>query len=97
MLKKRFFKTKDDCEVTFELAVEAQEASLVCEHNGWEPLDMRRLASGTFKTRVRLPKDGSYEFRYLLDGDTWVNDEAADTYRTNDYGTENGVVETIPA
>ena len=96
MLKKRFFKTKEQCEVTFELGLEnAQEVAVVCEANGWEPITMTKAKKGPFKTRVRLPKDGEFEFRYLIDNDHWVNDEAADTYRTNEFGTENGVVSTL--
>jgi hypothetical protein len=96
MLKKRFFKTKDECEVTFELGVEdAHQAAVVCEANGWEPVTMNRTAKGPFRTRLRLPKDGEFEFRYLVDDDRWLNDEAADTYRTNEFGSENGVVSTL--
>lgn len=33
-----------------------------------------------------------YPFRYVLDGKTWVNDEAAHSYSHNEYGEENSVV-----
>jgi 1,4-alpha-glucan branching enzyme len=96
MLKKRYFKTKDECEVTFELGAEnAREAAVVCEANGWEPVAMSRTGKGPFRTRLRLPKNGEFEFRYLIDNDHWVNDESADLYRTNEFGTENGVVKTL--
>ena len=47
------------------------------------------------KFRIRLPKGGEFEFRYLIDGDNWINDNEADTYRENEHGSENGVVSTI--
>ena len=95
MLKKRFFKTKDECEVTFELARDGiDHVELVCEANGWEPIDMKRSKKGPFKTRVRLPKDGRFQFRYRVDGQAWVNDTDADAYWPNEYGSENGVVST---
>ena len=96
MLKKRFFKTVDECEVTFR--VEPQEAdsvALVIESNGWTPIPMDQLKSGPFKTTLRLPVDREVQFRYLVDGDTWQNDDAADAYVSNQYGEANSVVETF--
>ena len=96
MLKKRFFKTKDECEVTFELAdTEAEQAQLVCELNGWQPIEMKKARKGPFRTRLRFPKEGTFEFRYLVDNRHWVNDDAADAYRPNGLGDENGVLDTI--
>jgi len=97
-IQKRFFKTKGECEVTFECnAPDAESAALVCEANGWQPIAMARKRSGPFRARLRLPKGGEYQFRYLVDGRDWINDEAADAYRPNEYGGENGVVSTLGA
>lgn len=94
MLAKKYFKTKDECEVTFEVATEAREVALVCEANNWEPVAMKRAKDGAFRTKVRLPKEGQFQFRYLVDNDSWWNDEAADAYWPNEYGSENSVVFT---
>ncbi|HSH04065.1 MAG TPA: isoamylase early set domain-containing protein [Anaerolineae bacterium] len=95
MLKKKFFKTKDECEVTFEVAPEgAEEVALLIDAKEWEPISMKKLKSGTFKTKVRLPKDGEFQFRYLVDNSDWLNDEEADSYVTNEHGSENCVVST---
>lgn len=95
MFTKKFFKTKDECEVTFELNVEnAEQVVLVSEHNGWEPIDMKQAKNGPFRTKVRLPKDGQFQFRYLVDGSEWHNDEAADAYWANEHGGDNSVIFT---
>jgi len=95
MLAKKYFKTKDECEVTFELdAGNAQEAVLVCEANNWEPVAMKKARDGAFRAKVRLPKEGHFQFRYLVDNGNWCNDEAADAYWPNEYGSENSVVFT---
>jgi 1,4-alpha-glucan branching enzyme len=97
VLKKRFFKTKDDCEVAFELApTDAEQVALVCEANGWEPIAMKKNRQGRFRTRLRLPKERQFQFRYLVDSSAWVNDEAADAYRPNSFGGENGILDTTP-
>lgn len=95
MLKKKFFKTIDECEVTFEVTVEdAEQVALVSEHNGWEPIQMKKLKKGPFRTKVRLPKDGQFQFRYLVDENEWRNDEAADAYWVNEHGGDNSVIFT---
>jgi 1,4-alpha-glucan branching enzyme len=96
MIKKKYFKSKDEVEVTFECAVdEAQSVALVSEFNGWEPLTMKKLKKGPYQAKVRLPKEGQYQFRYLVDGTEWQNDEAADAYWPNEHGTDNSVVFTF--
>ena len=95
MLSKRFFKTIDECEVAFKVEPEeATTVSLVIESNGWQPIPMNQLKSGPFKASIRLPLDQQFQFRYLIDGEQWENDESADAYVPNEYGGENSVVVT---
>ena len=95
MLKKRFFKTVDECEVSFTIEPEAaEEVELFVESNNWEPIPMKQLQSGPFKVRMRLPLDQQIQFRYRVNGDYWINDEAADAYVANEHGSENSVVDT---
>lgn len=97
MLKKKFFKTKDECEVTFEFdANGAEKVLLVGDFNDWEPIKMKKAKSkdAPFRAKVRMPKDGQFQFRYLIDGETWENDDAADAYWPNEHGTDNSVVFT---
>ncbi len=96
MLQKRFFKTKDEVEVTFSLEREnGAEVAVVCEENGWVPVPMAYSKKNqAYQARIRLPKGGEYQFRYLIDGQAWENDPAADAYRQNEYGGQNGVVIT---
>jgi 1,4-alpha-glucan branching enzyme len=96
MLKKKYFKTKEECEVTFEVLAEAKSVALMAESNGWEPVTMKqRKKDKVFFTKVRLPNEKQYEFRYLIDGASWENDEAADAYVPNEFGSENSVVRTF--
>ena len=95
MLKKRFFKTIDECEISFKVEPEdAESVALVIETNDWEPIPMKQLKSGSFKTKLRLPLDRQIQFRYLVDGQAWENDATADAYVPNQFGTSNSVVDT---
>jgi 1,4-alpha-glucan branching enzyme len=98
VVKKRFFKTKQEVEVSFEVNLEdAQQVALVCEANDWEPIEMKKNKSGAFRTRLRLPRERQFQFRYLVDESSWLNDEDADGYRPNKFGGEDGVLDTTPA
>jgi 1,4-alpha-glucan branching enzyme len=97
MISKRFFKTKDEVEVTFELDVEESPSSvsIVADFLDWSPEPMKKVAkSSTYKFKTRLPKDSEFQFRYLLGDENWVNDPAADNYVGNGFGTDNSLVST---
>ncbi len=96
MLKKKYVKSKDEYEVTFELPSQANEAVLVCEANGWEPVAMKK-SKGMFVAKLRLPANGRYQYRYLLNNSEWITDDVADGYRPNEHGSVNSIVETYNA
>ncbi len=93
MLTKKYFKTKDEYEVTFTYAGDADSVAVVTEANGWEPIPMKKGKNG-FTAKVRMPANGQYQFRYFVNGAEWVNDDAADAYVANEHGTQNGVIDT---
>ncbi|QBY03644.1 1,4-alpha-glucan branching protein [Thalassotalea sp. HSM 43] len=96
MLSKKFFKTKDEAEITFDFAREdVTSVELYADFNDWQPIAMKFVkSSNSFKTKVRLPKDSEYQFRYLLNGQEWENDYKADCYLANDFGSDNSIVST---
>ena len=95
-IKKQYLKSKPVCKVTFTVpAKEAKRVAVVGTFNEWntEVAQLRKLKNGTFKGTIDLPKDSSYEFRYLVDS-KYQNDEQADKYVWNDYaGADNAVLE----
>lgn len=99
MLSKRFFKTKNETEVTFEFNSSVDnEVALVGEFNNWQPLAMSYSKKHkAFRAKVRLPKDCDYQFRYLVNNEIWQNDHQADRYLLNSFGTDNSVVSTAQA
>lgn len=98
MLSKRYLKNKNEVEVTFEFEnTEVDSVALVCDAQNWEPIAMsRRRKDGTFYAKVRFPSNGAVQFRYLLDGERWENDAAADAYWPNEFGGDNSVAFTQP-
>jgi 1,4-alpha-glucan branching enzyme len=101
-IKKRFLKTKPVCKVTFRLPKEtvqgAETVHLVGDFNDWDTsTPMRKLKNGAFTVTLDLEVGRAHQFRYLIDGTYWKNDEQADRYVPSPYPeTENAVVEVTP-
>ena len=94
-ITKQYLKSKPVVKVTFAVpAEEAKKVTVVGSFNEWnskKAVALKKLKNGTFKGTVDLEKDNSYEFKYLVDG-SYVNDDQADAYAVNVFGTENGVL-----
>lgn len=95
-IAKQYLKGKPVCKVTFTVpAEEAKKVAVVGDFNDWNPKgsSLKKLKNGNFKGSFELPKENTYEFKYVIDG-TYVNDAEADRYQWNDFaGAENGVLE----
>jgi 1,4-alpha-glucan branching enzyme len=85
-ITKQYLKTKPACKVTFKLSAvqlaDAESVSLLGEFNNWDPsaLAMKKSKKGDFSVSLTLEKDREYQFRYLVNGGTWLNDDTADAY-----------------
>jgi 1,4-alpha-glucan branching enzyme len=98
-IKKQYLKNKSICKVTFRLQLEginkAKSVHLVGDFNQWNSKlnPMTRLKDGSFKTVIELATGQEYQFRYLLNNDTWENDSEADNYLPNPFGNaDNSVI-----
>ena len=95
MIKSRGAKGKARVRFTVDPRVGAQAAAVCGEWNDWSAgADvMHRDAEGGFSVTVDLDAGRAYRFRYLLDGQRWDNDWAADAYIRNDFGGDDSVVD----
>ena len=100
-IKKQFLKTRPTCKVTFRVdkeraeALRAESIHLVGDFNDWNETatPMKHLKKGDFKAILDLMIDDEYEFRYLVNGETWINEEDADkTVQTEYPGAQNSVI-----
>ena len=95
MIKSRGVRGRVSVTFTIDPGVGAQSAAVCGEWNDWsaDADVMRRDAEGGFSTTVDLEAGRAYRFRYLLDGERWDNDWAADAYLPNDFGGDDSVVD----
>ncbi len=97
-ITKQYLKTKPACKVTFTLpeepAEDAAEVAVVGEFNNWDPsaLKLKKNKSGSYTATVTLEKDRDYQFRYLVNGNRWLNDDSADFYIPSPVSHEHNSV-----
>jgi hypothetical protein len=107
MLTKKYVKSRNLYKVNFELpldelpeGLEVHSVQLAGEFNDWDesatPLTFSTKKKA-YWTTVDLPPATTYQFRYLLNGDTWYNDWAADGYAPGEFGEDNCIVTTPEA
>lgn len=96
MIKKKVSPKGTSVRVTFELPADAatESVAIVGDFNEWNPQKhtMKLLKKGVWKRDISLGTEQNYEFRYLVDGETWLNDEEADNFVANEYFSENCVL-----
>jgi 1,4-alpha-glucan branching enzyme len=94
-LKKKYLKSKPVCKVSFEFIPEKLESAktveIVGDFNNWEPIAMRKVKS-VFTRTIDLEAGKGYQFRYRINGEHWLNDDAADEYVPNGLSGDNSVV-----
>ena len=100
-LKKTFSADGKKCTVVFNVNVNAaagaEKVYLVGEFNSWNETatPMKKDPDGSFSVKKQLETNKEYQFRYLLDGKTWINDWKADKYvRSELANDDNSVVDT---
>jgi 1,4-alpha-glucan branching enzyme len=95
VIKSRGAKGRARVTFTVDPRVGARTAAVCGEWNDWsaDADVMHRDAGGGFSLTVGLDAGRAYRFRYLLDGQRWDNDWAADAYVRNDFGGDDSVVD----
>lgn len=96
MLKKAFTPKRTICKVTFSIPEQwvEKDVKLVGDFNNWDKeADSLEKKKDKWEITMRLKPERNYRFKYFIDGERWENDDAADAYVPNDFGSEDSVVE----
>ncbi len=93
---------KSTCQLTFELPLDAAQGAnqiqVLGDFNNWNPAEATAMKKGknAYTAQVSVEAGASYQFKYLVDGQQWINDNQADRYVAGPFGAENSVLD-IPA
>ncbi|MFO7670130.1 MAG: isoamylase early set domain-containing protein [Bacteroidales bacterium] len=97
-IHKKYLKGKKVCRATFKLEANKvntpEKVFVVGDFNDWneESTPMKKLKDGSFSISIDFPLHTIYQFRYLIDGSHWENDDAADNYEQSPWGSYNSVI-----
>ena len=98
-INKQFLKSRPICKVTFRLSKDivqnAKVVNIVGEFNDWNNSHtfMKKLKNGSFVITVDLETGREYQFRYLINKHTWINDDEADKLVSSGFtGSDNSVI-----
>lgn len=99
MIKKVDKQSSDQVKVTFVLPEDhpyGDDLSVVGDFNDWTAGEHRfvRRSNQTYSTNVMLTEGDQYAFRYYSEEEGWINEEEADDYESNEFGSTNCVVTT---
>jgi 1,4-alpha-glucan branching enzyme len=95
-MKQKSVRNSEKIAVTFETApnLPGKDVALVGDFNEWDEraTPMKRRSDGSWSKTVNLTP-GTYRYRFLVDGKSWLNDPHAARYEPSGLGSENSVVE----
>ncbi len=92
-LNKKYSDDKKVCRITFTLPKEIcenfKEICVVGDFNNWDPHQNKfsqKHSDGSSSVELVLETGKEYQFRYLCDGETWLNEPEADKQNLTHYG-----------
>lgn len=97
MISKKVSPKGRSVRVTFELPsnIAAEKVAIAGDFNEWktnEDLMSLDEKKGVWKKEISFKPGETHQFRYIVDDQSWRNDEAADGYAPNPYFGENSVL-----
>lgn len=95
MIEQQFTPKRTICKVTFSIPGDwaHSKAEVIGDFNNWQKgSEPMKKKNGKWVTTVRLKPGSEYRFRYLLDDERWINDDAADAYIPNEFGSEDSLL-----
>lgn len=96
MIKRAPLNGGNKVKITFVLPAESStKVAVAGEFNGWDPAaTVLRKRGESRSASVTLDAGSRYAFRYVeaTEGH-WFNDDAADGYERNEFGSENSIID----
>jgi 1,4-alpha-glucan branching enzyme len=97
MITKECLALGETIRVTFVLppTVPAEQINVVGEFSNWEKTLFMEQAQpgGNWQLDLDLAAGRRYRFRYLIDGQHWLNDIFADDHLENPHGSYDSVID----
>lgn len=100
IIKKQYLKSKPEVKITIEIAPQtapnADNITLLSEHNDWQAIEFKKLKSGKFKLAFNVSTEQRDSFQYIFQADNQevILPVGADSYVDNGMndGGQNAVL-----
>ncbi len=93
MLKREAVKGSNQTKVTFVLPHNPDQPRIyvVGDFNGWDPAatPLVKRPNQTRSASVTVDPGQRYKFRYYVADGSWLNDDSADAYESNEHGSHD--------
>ena len=70
----------------------ANSVSVAGDFNGWGQTPLKRNGSGLWSTEIPAPQIGRLEYKFIINGQRWVEDPSNGMKAPNNYGGLNSVI-----
>jgi 1,4-alpha-glucan branching enzyme len=72
----------------------ATRVSVAGDFNEWSPITtpLKRNGSGLWSTDIVVPSAGRFEYKFIIDGQRWIDDPSNGMKVPDNYGGLNSVV-----
>jgi serine protease AprX len=72
----------------------AESVSVAGDFNGWNRLatPLERNGSGLWSTEIVVPRSGSFEYKFIVNGNRWIDDPSNGMKTPDSYGGLNSVL-----
>ena len=72
----------------------AESVSVAGDFNGWSPrtTPLKRNSSGLWSTEIVVPQAGRFEYKFLVNGQRWIEDPSNGMKALDNYGGLNSVL-----
>jgi len=99
-LNKSYIKSKSAFKVKFSVASahnpKSKEIRVLGDFNQWnfDQAPVLSKTKGIYQTSIEIPAGQKYEFRYVLNGTDWINDDQPDAYTPSPFAhSDNSVLD----
>jgi serine protease AprX len=70
----------------------AQSVSVAGDFNGWNATPLKRDGSGLWSTEIIIPPAARFEYKFIINGDRWIEDPSNGIKAPDNFGGLNSVI-----
>jgi 1,4-alpha-glucan branching enzyme len=70
----------------------ASSVSVAGDFNGWSQTPLKRNGSGLWSTEIAVPRTGRFEYKFIINGQRWIEDPSNGMKVPDNYGGLNSVL-----